>query len=152
MYRHIALIALLLPFFGYGVNKDSRIKELREAQFQKTLELKNICKQANDCAEFLISSGDYYNCPKQSPESEALNEIFLNKIRNTFTGLGSFDYDLTKELFDQNDADSINSFDVLKGLYMRAATERQLLALLIARYQVILKELFKITQELASLE
>lgn len=42
MHKSLALAALLLPFSGYGITKEARIKELKEAQYQKMLELRSI--------------------------------------------------------------------------------------------------------------
>ena len=42
-YKSLALVTLLMPFFCYGVTKnEARIQDLKEAQYQKALELKEI--------------------------------------------------------------------------------------------------------------
>ena len=171
MYKNIALIALLLPLFGYGITKEARIKELKEAQYKKSVEIQDLVKRISDADEYIRSCVSQYHTlvdivvqkKKQANVSAKIEEqkirleieqslqCLLDSLEKIFLGKRAFDLDLINELFDQNDVDAIDSFKSLSFMCMRGATERTILTGLVVRYQRCLQELLNINQELNNL-
>lgn len=172
MYKSLSLAALLLPFSGYGANKNqARINELTEAQYKKSVEIQDLVKRISDADEYIRSCVSQYhslvdvivqkkkqvNVSARIEEQKIRQEIeqslqcLLDSLEKIFLGKRAFDLDLLNELFDQNDLAAVDSFKSLSFMCMRGATERTILTSLVLRYQKCLQELLNINQELNNL-
>ena len=85
-------------------------------------------------------------------EIEAENISVGNDLFNALWGEDTFDHDLSQELFAYEDLDTLDIFDTLKFSFLRMATGRHLLKHLVISYEICLKKILKISQELAALE
>lgn len=166
MYRRIALTTLLLPFFGYGVTKEVRIKELKEAQFQKVSELKSLMQKIRTLAyEYYVSNelrtflDVVVENQSKKPENKNVSTQQLEKreedkgdalqelLRKALFGTSGVEQEIEKTLL-QADA----TFTPFEGVYIEAAVEELLLSLLKERAKKHLKEVLAINKELKSLQ
>lgn len=175
-YKSILLSALLLPIASYGRNTEVRIKELKEAQFQKGLELSNLGKMIAERDE-LIRTGrkdlenifpefKKYRALALEKNNKKLTEKEIAKVgENIQISLGKFveQFDtaikekasmkqfLTQELFDQENPTSTMAFESLRFIVIRTIFERMLLEILVGKHATCAEELIKINQELSDL-
>ncbi|MBS1986925.1 hypothetical protein JST99_03270 [Candidatus Dependentiae bacterium] len=154
MYKSLALAALLVPFSGYSAEKDVRINELKEAQYQKALELQQIAVRMRKIAAQCYDYQEYDNflrvsvqqTNKSEEELKKYNTELENKLAHSLFDNKDFNVDLSKELFYKS-----LYFDAFKGLFIESAIEKYLLALMAEELKRCLDELLLIKKELKSL-
>ncbi|MDR3550015.1 MAG: hypothetical protein P4L31_01265 [Candidatus Babeliales bacterium] len=149
-YKNIALIALLLPIASYGNSTQARIKELKEAQFQKELEASNLFKMIMDKAE---SSSKY--------EEKAVDSMKLltpeKDVSEIETSLKQLMKEFESELLRAKNLKQIfkdgilNCSDYSRVVLLIMVLEKRIGEKLITKYETCIEELIKINLELENL-
>lgn len=178
MYKNIVFMALLmsLPLTKCEDSNELRIKELEEIQFQKMLELSNLGKMIAERDEFLRHALEnrqhIFDLVKQDKitqlekskgiklSSEEMDKIdqeikdsmklFLEKFYES--NINETKELIIEELYDQNNLDSITSFESLRFMLLRFMFECDFLLVLVAKYASCSQELLKINIEFNSLK
>jgi len=178
-FRNIALITLLLPMASYGKSIEARIKELKEAQFKKELEVDGLGKMIEEKEELLRNFDQSSQLLLELLVDKKLEELktknnykqlsneevkeFTESIRNsvnTFMNDFGFAYKdkkniknlLIEGLFNQDNLENIKEFESLKFFLIRCAFARGFLVKIIEKYEIAIHELISIDQELSHLE
>jgi hypothetical protein len=174
MYKSLALAALLLPFSGYGVSKEARIKELKEAQYKKIMELQSLGKIILACDEYKNASLQKYfdllrdavvrkeeeqHCGSEELSTEDIEEMILEDNAIISSDLAAvlqgkkreFNHSVLKETYDLEDADGLYAFNSTKFIQISITLEQQIMLLVLEKYEICLQELLKTTQELTDL-
>lgn len=173
------LVALVFSIFCHSQNNKERTKELLDRHFQLSLELDDIGKKITASYDFLHYLQIHYaklqrwavdntlqNMKNIDPDQEDTDAIkkqigesiknelvsISNDLHQAYCGKSTFDHDLIQELFVYKNIDTIDIFDTLKFCWIRVTTGRFLLWHLVTSYEVCLKKILAISQELASLE
>lgn len=176
MYKNIALLALLLPFFEYGITKEARINELKEAQYKKALELRALGKIISEGDEYTHESLKVYHkllensvtrkkelldkddCSRKLNSEEIYqmlmkeNEIMARDLFYALMGKEKFKHSILKETYDRDHAADPYAFNSAKFIEIRGRIEHYLMLLALEKYDICLQELLKINKELAGLE
>lgn len=156
-YKNIALIALLLPVASYSKSNEVRIKELKEAQFQKELEISNVSEMIDKKGEFfsnykssaldcLTTIQEKNESSKSEDEMENLLDQFIKNIGVEFDGSKDI-----KQMF-KNGLDSKGNNESLRVALLRVMLEQRLIQKLIIKYEECAQELIMINQELINLK
>ena len=154
-YKSLSLAALLLPFSGYGINKnEARIKELKEAEYNKALELQSLSVKIREIASQYYDHEEYNyfldvamrKTGKQEDELYNENLKLQDYLTNCLLQNKDVGFDLSKELFYKDAA-----FDAYKGLFVESAIEKCLLAIMTERLKKCWNELVQIKKELNNL-
>ncbi len=171
-YKNIMLAAFLLPvtITSYGQSVETRIQKLKEAQFQKELELSEIGEMIDKKCDLLTSyksNAFYYwkhlqekkinelqeknklskeDCEKAIAGLEILFEECLKNIGTAFDAAKDIKRLIQNELFDTN------GFENLRLALLRVVFEQHLIEKLIVKYEACIQELIIINKELISLK
>jgi len=154
MNKSLVLAALLLPFFGHGITKEARIKELKEAEYNKVLELQTLATQIRKVASQFYNHEEYdyfleiAERKREQPEDllRKSNMELHEKILNCLSQGKELHVNLPKELFYTDVA-----FDAYKSLFIESAIEKHLLMLLTEKLKKCFDEFVAIKKELKNL-
>lgn len=180
-YKSIALIAILLPVtvMSYCKSAEARIKELKDAQFKKELELSDlgeiitkkdqILNSFDDDSQYLLrllinrkkakieEKNDGKKLSKE--EEKQLAEELRNSVNEFLHVFGAAYKEhrnvadmITNGMFHEDDIKGLKELESLKFFLIKSAFERSLIMKFIDKYKICLQELIKINQELANLE
>lgn len=151
--KNIALIALLLPVAGYSNGTESRIKELKDAQFQKELAISDLlemlCKK-HDILDRLKSNACYYLTVLQGENESSKTESSIDQLIEDM----ETEFDNTKninQMFKRGLLDQRNS-ELLRIELFTAALEKRFIKKLSIKYEIYVQELININKELTNLE
>lgn len=164
-YKSLSLAALLLPFFGYGKN-EACIKKLKEAQYQKSCELKELATQLRTLGyeSYTSENIEYVSrkvvniiskipANKTKSEEEIVNRLeeengaLYEKLASSLINGSDFDIDIAQALLLEN-----GDFDALKSIYVEAAVEEFHLRLIAEKFKKCLSEMWHINKEIKSLQ
>lgn len=165
MYKSLALAALLVPFSGYSAEKDVRINELKEAQYQKALELKELAKELRTAGyeSYISDEFDYVHrkivsiLSKMTVNKRKTEEEIINSLEEENGGLydrltaslihgSDFNINITQSLVLES-----GDFDALKTIYIESAVQEFYLRLLAEKFKKCLGEMLHINQEIKKL-
>ncbi|MDR3549987.1 MAG: hypothetical protein P4L31_01110 [Candidatus Babeliales bacterium] len=154
--KNIALIVLLLPIASYSNSTESRIKELREAQFQKELEISNLTevliKRHKSLARYKSNTSDFLELLRESNEQLKI-DASLDQLIEDFKEEFDNAIDI-KQLFSKSflESDSEVSYESLRIWTLVVTVERRLIDKLTVKCETCVKELIKINKELKNSE
>lgn len=155
IYKSILLSVLLLPISSYSKSTETRLKELKETQFQKELESSNIFKMSIDKAELLdkYKENALNNLKLSNPEKELFEiEALLNQL------IDDFESELTKaknlkQIFKNGIINSSSSHsDALRIALLLVVLEKRIIDKLGIKYEACVEELIKLNVELENLK
>ncbi|MDR3551003.1 MAG: hypothetical protein P4L31_06325 [Candidatus Babeliales bacterium] len=178
IYKGMLLSILLLPVASYGKSTELCIKDLKEAQFQKRLEINNIEKMIGECEHFLVNvSNDYHRMlevvvaiKRNRIIQDGGNSLTAEEVKNLRNSLNDSVVDFEKrlaatfdrheaskpnivvELFDGNNPHESESFNSLKFMQMKLFTQTALMKKLLEKYDHYLEELVQLDIEINTLE
>ena len=173
-YKSMFLIALLLPAFCYSQNNKESVKTISDAQYKKILELKEISKRIKTSSEFIRTWGNeqfddqlgraigkeakLVEADRKTGVVEADKKIriymlsFKSHLMKALHGEGTFDHDLSKELFDWDTEYVDGIFDQFKFAWIDVINEYYLLEYHVGCYQECLNELIEMSKKSANLK
>lgn len=177
-FKNIALIALLLPVASYGKSTEARIAELKEARFQKRLEINKIEEMIDECKNFFRNVGNEYNKTLERAVTvkngqiildggDPLSEEEIKHLRDTLDGsVDDFEECLVEafekqespklniiaELFDEKNPYEYEMFNSLKFIQSKLFTQKALMKNLLEKYEHCLIEILQLDIEINKLE
>ena len=161
-YKSLSLAALLLPFSGYGINKnEARIIELKEARFKKFAEIKNLGDaiigyyRDNDDVMKSCVTKTFDKEKNHSPTQESASAVILKefekctlgrKFEKAYEASEPFNYNIQEEIM------SARQYCELHFVDLQFVVTYHFISLHLDKYDQLLKELLAINRELTLLE
>lgn len=178
MYKSLTLATLLLPIFGYGIDKEARIKELKRARYKKMTEISALRKTILDAHQGIQSSKHAYSdalLDSTNEEKAKLGSADQESIRQqlsesnyhivddffeAFLGKKEFNHSLFHEMYGiektgpitLDTLESIDFFHYDKFISFSTGLEEIFEMFTIIKYGQCVKELLAINNEIIKLE
>lgn len=170
MYKSLTLAALLVPFFGYGVSKETCVNELEQAYFNKSEELRGIAKKIyKQCQQSREVVADYFSCldhfinsyKKENPsmQEEEIRDLLLkenyrmfDEVQDAFEGKKKLTTSIVDALMYHADKDGNSDFNTSRFFEIDAVASSYYVFMLLKKYEVCLKELLAMNDQLRELK
>jgi len=156
IYKNIILSLLFAPLVMAGNNaNNTKINELKEAQFQKEYEISNlsemIAKKSSSFYDYKSNALDHLKCEYDvsSKEKVSLDLLFNQLIEDLEI---EFDHTNNIKLLLKEGLSSNNSQEMMKIALLRVMLEERFINKLIVKIEACIQELIEINAELNNLE